>query len=89
MKHLKTFESYKREDISEEIAKDILPKFQKMRSDGQEVTIDDFDRYMKERGADSDTIDSVMHYLINIGFDFDINNEDEEDDIDFELKNRI
>jgi hypothetical protein len=87
MRYLKTFESYNELSLGEEIAQDLLPRFQKMRSEGQIVTVADFDKYMEERGADSELSDSVMHYLVNMGFDFDIEGEDEDyEDVEFELR---
>lgn len=89
MKHLKTFEKYEEIDLGEEIAQDLLPRFQKMRSEGQLVTGSDFDKYMEERGADSELSDSVMHSLVKMGFDFDIEYEDDDyEDIEFELKKK-
>lgn len=87
MRYLKTFESYNELSLGEEIAQDLLPRFQKMRSEGQIVTVADFDKYMEERGADSELSDSVMHYLVNMGFDFDVQGEDEDyEDVEFELR---
>lgn len=89
MKYLKTFERFEETNLGEEIAQDLLPRFQKMRQDGQTVTVADFDKYMQERGADSELADSVFHYLVNKGFDFE--NEGEEDygeEIEFELKTK-
>ena len=86
MRYLKTFESYNELSLGEEIAQDLLPRFQKMRSEGQVVTVSDFDKYMEERGADSELSDSVMGYLVNMGFDFDIEGEEDYEDVEFELK---
>lgn len=87
MKYLKTFERFEESNLGEEIAQDLLPRFQKMREEGQTVTVADFDRYMEERGADAELSDSVLHYLVNIGFDFDIEGEDEDyEDVEFELR---
>ena len=89
MKYLKTFERYEQEDLGEQIAHDLLPRFQKMRSNGEIFTLSDFDKYMQERGAGSELSDSVMHHLVNMGFDFDIDEEDYySDDIDFEIKTK-
>lgn len=77
MKYLKKFNEHKITDLGEDIAKDILPRFQKMRDNGDEVTVDIFDNYMKERGASSDVYHSVMNYLVDMGFDFDIENDED------------
>ena len=85
MKHLKTFESYK--DIAEEIAIDLLPKLQKIKDEKGIFTIGMFDNYMEERNADMKLTDEIMSYLVNMGFDFDVDEDySEDDDIDFELK---
>ncbi len=90
MKHLKTFESYIKTDITEDIAVDLLPRLEEIKKKSGIFTIEDFENYMKERGADSHTIDLVMSNLVSMGFEFDIE-QDEEDDssLDFELKNKI
>jgi hypothetical protein len=89
MKHLKTFESYGKidSDIHEDIAMDILPKLQKLKDEKGTYTVQDFENYMKEKGADSLMIDSVMSSLVSMGFDFDAESEDEYEPVEFELKN--
>jgi len=85
MKYLKKFNELRLDeasDLGEDIAKDILPIFQKMRNKGQIVTIDTFDRFMKERGADDELSHSVMNHLVDMGFDFE--NDEDEDEEDFE-----
>ena len=91
MKHLKTFENYNEpKDITEDIAEDLLPKLQQLRDEKGSLTFEDFESYMKERGADSHTIDLVMSNLVNMGFDFDTEEEeDDEDTLDFELKDKF
>lgn len=89
MRHLKTFESYEETNLGEDIAKDLLPRFQQMREDGQKITVEDFDIYMKNRGATSEDSDSALHYLVNMGFDFDMDEEEmDTDDFDIELKHK-
>lgn len=87
MKYIKTFENYNR-DITDDIAEDILPKLKQLKSEKGSFTVEDFENYMKDKGADSHTIDLVMSNLVNMGFDFDVESE-ESDDIEFELKNKI
>ena len=79
MKYLKTFEAYGKidSDIHEDIAVSILPELKKLRSEKGSYTIEDFEAYMKERGADETMIGSVMSYLVSMGFDFDIEQEEE------------
>ena len=86
MKHLKTFENY-RTDITEDIAEDLLPKLEELRNEKGSLTIEDFEKYMKERGSDSHTIDLVISNLVNMGFDFDVESEEETDDLEFQIKN--
>lgn len=79
MKYLKTFEAYGKidSDIHEDIAIDLLPKLQKIKNEKGYYTVEDLEKYMKERGADDIMVSSVMSYLVSMGFDFD--NEPEED----------
>lgn len=88
MKYLKTFESYRRTDITEDIAEDLLPKLQQLRDEKGSFTFEDFENYMKEKGADLHTIDLVMSNLVNMGFDFDKEDEGEDVPLDFELKDK-
>ncbi len=86
MKYLKKFENYK--NLTDEIAEDLLPKLQQIKDEKGTFTSVDFDEYMKERGSDLKTIDLVASSLVNMGFDFDV--EDEEDiPLDFELKVKL
>lgn len=91
MKYLKTFESYGKidSDIHEEIAKDILPKLQKLKDEKGSFTIEDYMKYMEEKGADSMMIDCVASYIVNMGFDFDVNEEEGDEDVEFDLKNTM
>lgn len=84
MKYLKTFESYS--DIAEEIAIDLLPKLQKIKDEKGIFTVGMFDNYMEERNANMKLTDEIMAYLVSMGFDFDTNEDDSEDEDDFELK---
>ena len=88
MIHLKTFENYST-DITEDIAEDLLPKLEEIRSEKGSLTVSDFDEYMKQRGADSHTIDLVMSNLVNMGFDFDSEETEDGDDVEFELKDKF
>ena len=86
MKHLKKFNenwNYKhgeRPDFSlaEDIANDLLPRFEKMRNSGQSLTIEDFEKYMKEKGANMQLCDTVLSILVDKGFVFDGEEEIEE-----------
>ena len=89
MKYLKTFESYS--DIGEDIALDLLPKLQKIKDEKGIFTVGMFDNYMEERGGNMKLTDEVMSNLVNMGFDFDTNEDDSDDDdfVDFELKDKF
>lgn len=84
MKHLKKFNNFERlkesrtTDIHKDIAEDILPKLKDIKLKSGQFTIEDYEDYMKEKGADSLMIDSVMHYLVNMGFVFSDTPEDNE-----------
>ena len=79
MKHLKTFEAYGKidSDIHEDIAISILPEMQKLKAEKGYYTVEDFEAYMRERGADDIMIDSVMNYLVGMDFGFDTEPEEE------------
>lgn len=79
MKYLKTFEAYGKidSDIHEDIAVSILPELKKLKSEKGSYTVEDYEAYMRERGADDIMIDSVMNYLVSMGFDFDTEKEEE------------
>ena len=79
MKYLKTFEAYGKidSDIHEDIAVSILPEMKKLKAEKGYYTVEDFEAYMKERGADDIMIDSVMSYLVGMDFDFDTEPEEE------------
>jgi hypothetical protein len=72
-------------DLAEDIANDLYPQLVKMRKEGEIITPEFFENYMKERGAKLDIIDATMNCLVNMGFDFDMHDEDVED-VDFQLK---
>lgn len=72
MKYLKRFNESNTKDLGELIAIDLLPRFKKMRAEGNIITVNYFDKYMEERGATQDLYHSVMNHLVNMGFDFDL-----------------
>lgn len=88
MKYLKTFENYDK-DFTDEIAEDLLPKLQQIRNEKGSFTMEDFENYMNQRGSDLKTIDLVASSLVNMGFDFDVEDEGEDVPLDFELKGKI
>jgi hypothetical protein len=51
--------------------------------------MEDFENYMNQRGSDLKTIDLVASSLVNMGFDFDVEDEGEDVPLDFELKGKI
>lgn len=80
MKHLKKFNEKVYIDLAEDIARDLYPQLLKMRKEGQIITPEFFESFMKERGSDLAYIDAVMSILVNMGFDFD--SELEDDDVE-------
>lgn len=88
MKYLKTFENYST-DITEDIAVDLLPKLEEIKAEKGYFTVADFDEYMKQRGADSHTIDLVMSNLVSMGFDFDSEETEDDEPVEFELKDKF
>lgn len=91
MRYLKKFEAYGKmdSDIHEDIAKDILPKLQKIKDEKGIFTIQDYMKYMEEKGADPMMVDCVASYIVNMGFDFDVEVDEGEDDVEFDLKNTM
>ena len=78
MRYLKTFESYRQSsDIHEDIALSILSELKKIQAEKGYYTVEDFETYMKERGADDIMIDSVMSYLVGMDFGFDTEPQEE------------
>jgi hypothetical protein len=78
MRYLKTFEAYgQSSDIHEDIAVSILAELKKLQAEKGYYTVEDFESYMRERGADDIMIDSVMNYLVGMDFGFDTEPEDE------------
>jgi hypothetical protein len=88
MKYLKTFENYST-DITEDIAVDLLPKLEEIKDEKGSFTVSDFDEYMKQRGADSHTIDLVMSNLVSMGFEFDSEETEDDEPVEFELKDKF
>jgi hypothetical protein len=85
MKYLRKFNET-HFDLADDIANDLLPQLKRMRADGQIITPEFFENYMKERGAKLDMIDATMSSLVSMGFDFDIEDEEEISDENFDIK---
>ena len=81
MKYLKTFEGYNDKSLAQEIAEDILPKLEEIKKEKGIFTVGMFDNYMEERKANMQLTDEVMSELVNMGFDFDTDDDyyDEDD----------
>jgi hypothetical protein len=81
MKYLKTYEGFnEKKDLALEIAEDLLPKLKEIKKDKGIFTVSMFDNYMEERKADMKLSDSIMSYLVDMGFDFDTDEEVQDDD---------
>ena len=85
MKYLRKFNET-HFDLAQDIAEDLLPQLKKMRSEGELITPQFFENFMKTRGAKLDMIDATMNSLVNMGFDFDIEDEEEISDENFDIK---
>lgn len=86
MKYLRRFNET-HFDLAEDIANDLYPQLVKMRREGEVITPEFFENYMKERGAKLDIIDATMNCLVDMGFDFDVEDEDEDEEVgDIQLK---
>ena len=81
MRYLKTFEGYNDKSLAREIAEDLLPQLQKIRDEKGIFTVGMFDNFMEERKGDMRLTDEVISELVDMGFQFD---NDEEDSEDFE-----
>ena len=66
-------------DLASDIANDLLPKLQAKRSTGEKITVSNFDVFMKEHGADLSMTDAVIASLVDMGFDFDVESESDEE----------
>jgi len=87
MKHLKTYEGFnEKKDLALEIAEDLLPRLKKIKQEKGIFTVSMFDNYMEERNADMKLSDSIMSYLVDMGFDFDTDEEDQDDSDDMIFK---
>ena len=78
MRYLKTFEVYNDKSLAREIAEDLLPQLQKIRDEKGIFTISMFDNFMEERKGDMKLTDEVISELVEMGFQFDY--DDSEDD---------
>lgn len=79
MKYLKTFEGYNDKSLAREIAEDLLPQLQKIRDEKGIFTVGMFDNFMEERKGDMRLTDEVISELVDMGFQFDNDEEDSED----------
>ncbi len=75
MKHIKRFNERADINLAEQIAKDLLPKLTNQRNNGESIRFDNFEKYMKDHGADLSMTDAVISELVNLGFDFDTEDE--------------
>ena len=65
-------------DLASDIAKDLLPKLQQKRNDGEKITPQFFELFIQQNGGDLSMVDSVMSELVNMGFNFDVESNDDE-----------
>lgn len=79
MKYLKTFEGYNDKSLAREIAEDLFPQLQKIRDEKGIFTVSMFDNFMEERKGDMKLTDEVISELVEMGFQFDYDDDDSED----------
>jgi hypothetical protein len=82
MRYLKTFEGYNDKSLAREIAEDLLPQLQKIRDEKGIFTISMFDNFMEERKGDMKLTDEVISELVEMGFQFDYDDSEDEYDRD-------
>lgn len=82
MKYLKTFEGYNDKSLAREIAEDLLPQLQKIRDEKGIFTVSMFDNFMEERKGDMKLTDEVISELVEMGFQFDYDDSEDEYDRD-------
>ena len=82
MRYLKTFEGYNDKGLAREIAEDLLPRLQKIRDEKGIFTVSMFDNYMEERKGDMKLTDEVISELVEMGFQFDYDDSEDEYDRD-------
>ena len=82
MRYLKTFEGYNDKGLAREIAEDLLPRLQKIRDEKGIFTVSMFDNYMEERKGDMRLTDEVISELVEMGFQFDYDDSEDEYDRD-------
>lgn len=68
--------------LAEDIANDLMPRLEEIKKKGNQFTIEDFEKYMKERGASLQMSDAVLSILIEMGFEFDNSEEELEEEIE-------
>lgn len=78
MKYLKKFETYSVNEakidnvLAKEIAQDLFPQFVQRQKKGEKITPDVFDKFIQERGLDTYSSDLILSELVDMGFDFDM-----------------
>jgi hypothetical protein len=82
MRYLKTFEGYNDKSLAKEIAEDLLPQLQKIRDEKGIFTVSMFDNFMEERKGDMKLTDEVISELVEMGFQFDYDDSEDEYDRD-------
>ena len=86
MRYLKTFEGYNDKSLAREIAEDLLPRLNKVRDEKGIFTVSMFDNYMEERKGDMRLTDEVISELVDLGFQFDHEDDDDSEYFDDERR---
>lgn len=87
MKHLKTFEAAKADwELARQIAEDLYPQFVERQKKGEKITPTVFDKFIQEKGLDSQSSDLILSELVDMGFDFDMDDSEwhSDDEEEFE-----
>jgi hypothetical protein len=75
---------------TEKIATEILPRLEKMRSDGESVTVRVLDNMLDKLNIHKGKFDSVMHHVVDKGFDLDMEEDlgadEDESYLDIKIK---
>lgn len=80
MKYLKTFESAKADwELAKQIAEDLYSQLVQRQKSGEKITPSVFDKFIQERGLDSGSSDLILSELVDMGFDLDVEGQEEEE----------
>ena len=79
MNNRQAFESNKDKSLVRAIAEDLLPYIQKIKDETGIYTVGEFENLMSDRSGDMGLTDEVISELVEMGFQFDYDDDDSED----------